>query len=446
MKRVSIKLKITLWFTAFMILISIICFAFIVTVSSATSSNQRKESVAELVDANVNEIEYDDGELEIDDEFISYKSGVYCLVYANDGTRLAGSASEEFEVGEFVDSEIRYVDVGTDRYVVYDRKISLKGNNSVWIRGVASDGGNILQSSAVTPAVIFALPLLIVLAAIGGYLIARNSLKPIGRISKTAGEIGNSGDLSKRISVTSSDELGQLSETFNQMFEKLEDSFETERRFTSDASHELRTPVTTILAQCEYAFENATSEKELYESLETIQKQGYRMSHLIEALLRFTRMEQNAPSLEKEQVDLSKLAINVCKEQSKLNEKGITLASRIEPDIIISGDKALLAQMMDNVIRNAYKYGNENGNIYVSLTRDNQSIAFSVRDDGIGIAADELPKIWNRFYRVDKARTNISGTGFGLGLAFVKQIVELHGGRVHVTSTPGNGSTFTIEI
>lgn len=444
MRRMSIKLKITLWFTAFMILISVICFTFIATVSSATSTSRQKDTLTALIDGNAGEIEYDEGEIDIDDDFVTYKSGIYCLVYTENGDKIIGSAPDEFDGGAFKDNEVRYVGEGEDRYVVYDRLLTFNGHESVWIRGIALESSSIWASSSVTIAIVFALPLLIILASIGGYLIARRSLKPIQSISRTAGEIGSSGDLSKRIHATGNDELGQLSDVFNQMFEKLESNFEAERHFTSDASHELRTPVTTILAQCEYAFENASGEQELYEALEAIQKQGYRMSHLIEALLRFTRMEQNVETLTRKPVDLSSLALTVCSEQSDIGEKNIKLRTQIEPNIIFNGDTPLLAQMMSNLIKNAYRYGKENGNITASLRRDNRNIVFSVKDDGIGIAREELPKIWNRFYRVDNARTNVSKSGFGLGLAFVKQIAELHGGSIRVDSTPDYGSTFTV--
>ena len=153
---------------------------------------------------------------------------------------------------------------------------------------------------------LFSIPFLILLAAFGGYLLAKRSLRPIRVISQTAEEIGNSGDLSKRIAIDENgDELHQLAGTFNRMFDQLEQNFEAEKQFTADASHELRTPIATILAQCEFAFENASGEAELYEIVGDIQKQGYRMTRLVESLLDFTRLEQRTERAAFEIIDMS---------------------------------------------------------------------------------------------------------------------------------------------
>lgn len=338
---------------------------------------------------------------------------------------------------------IRTVSAGGEAYLVYDRLITFGRHEDVWVRGVVLEGGSGISSSAVYGATLIALPILIALAAVGGYLIAGRSLKPIKRISETAEEIGSSGDLSKRIDMDSGGgELHQLAGTFNRMFDRLESNFEAERSFTSDASHELRTPVSTILAQCEYAFENASGEQELYEAIGAIQKQGYRMSRLIESLLQFTRIEQQTETLSLETVDLSELVLSVCREQKESGEKNISLSEYVQAGIGMKADRALIARLLVNLIRNAYRYGRENGSIRVTLKDSPDEITLSVADNGIGIAPEEIPKIWNRFYRVDKSR-GASG-GAGLGLAMVRQITALHGGRIYVDSRPGQGSVFTV--
>lgn len=442
----TIKLKITLWFTVFMILLSAVVFAFIALVTSSTSAHQIRGELTGLVEKNTHEVEYDDGELEIDDDFISFKNGVYSFVLDDRGGGIAGYAPEEaLEEAPFKDGAVRSVKAGGETYLIYDRRVQVKKSLQVWVRGAAPESGAAINTPALFRAVLIAIPLLILLAAGGGYLIAGRSLAPIRQIGKTAEEISESGDLSKRIATGSrGDELHRLGETFNRMFHRLEANFEAQRHFTSDASHELRTPLTTILAQCEYALENVSEKEELYEIIGAIQKQGYRMAHLTETLLSFTRLEQRTDTYSFETIDLSELVVSVCSEQKESGEKGIALTAEIEPGIKMKAEETLVARALENLIRNAYRYGRERGSIRVSLKEAGGEIRLSVADDGVGIADEEIPKIWSRFYRVDRSRSSARGGGLGLGLALVKQIVELHGGRITVKSEPGWGSVFTL--
>ncbi|NMD41837.1 MAG: HAMP domain-containing protein [Firmicutes bacterium] len=442
----TIKLKITLWFTTFMILLSAVVFAFIAFFTSSTASQELRGKLTGLVDKNSREIELDDGELEIDDDFVSFKDGIHCLIFDQDGSKITGySPDGMLEREPFRDGAIRQVQVGLEPYLLYDRLLPVSRSKSIWLRGIVPERGGGVDTAAVNRAVLIALPLLIVLAAVGGYLIAGRSLQPIKEIGKTAEEISKSGDLSKRIAVDGSgDELQRLAEIFNRMFERLEANFELQQHFTSDASHELRTPLSVILAQCEYALEDVTGKEELYELIGVIQKQGYRMSHLIESLLSFTRMEQRTEAYSFTRIDLSALVLSVCREQEGSGERGITLTGEIQPGIFLKADGALIVRLLENLIRNGYRYGRERGKIRVSLSEAGGTVRLSVADDGIGIAGDELPKIWNRFYRVERSRSAAKGKGLGLGLAMVKQIVELHGGRIEVKSEPGWGSVFTV--
>ncbi len=459
MKKLSIKLRITSWFTIFMILLSAVVFLFIAVLSDTSATHQIRGELVRLTEDNLGEIEYDDGQLEIDDDFIAFQNGIYCLVFSADGAKISGYAPhEELENLTFADGDIRSLDIrgesgaatgagrGSETYLVYDRFVSFPLYDGLWIRSVVSENDTAI-TSAIYRAALIALPLLIFAAAGGGYLIAAKSLLPIKKISETAETIGNSGDLSKRIELDGSgDELHQLAGTFNRMFDRLETNFEAERHFTSDASHELRTPVATILAQCEYAFENAAGEQELYEALGTIQKQGYRMTHLIESLLEFTRIEQQTEGLSWELLDLSHIVASLCQERKDYSAKNITLKENIQPGIHIKSDRTLLSRMLVNLLSNAERYGKVNGTVLISLTQNAFETVLSVADDGIGIAPEELPKIWNRFYRVDKARSPAKSAGIGLGLAMVKQIAELHGGTVTVESALGKGSIFIVRF
>lgn len=168
------------------------------------------------------------------------------------------------------------------------------------------------------------------------------------------------------------------------------------------------------------------------------------MSHLIESLLEFTRLEQRTEDFSFSVIDLSSIISSVCREHQEMAIRNITLTEKIQQDIKLPADRTLIIRMFDNLLRNAYKYGIENGHINVELVQTGSSIILSVADNGIGIAQHELPKIWNRFYRIDKARSDVSGTG--LGLAIVHQIAVVHGGSIQVSSKPGKGSVFTVTF
>ena len=446
MKRLSINLKLTLWFMVSMLVVAVVVFAFVSVLSAAETRRHVQNALMAMVEANEDEVEYEDGALELDDDFIAYRGGIYCLVFDETGAAMGGRSPEDaLETIALEDGALRQVSAGGEDYMIYDLR-TRDDHKYIWLRGIARrDVG--IEAASLNNAALLAIPLLILLAAVGGYRLARRSLRPIRVISRTADEIGRSGDLSKRIAIDENgDELHRLAGTFNRMFDQLERNFEAEKQFTSDASHELRTPITTILAQCEYAFENASGEDELYEVIGDIQQQGLRMSRLVESLLAFTRLEQHTEPAAFEVIDLSACLQRVCREQRDLSEKDITLTDAIQPGIFMRADATLIARMAENLIRNAYRYGREGGTTRVALTQSEDVVALTVADDGIGIAPEDLPNIWNRFYQADKSRQHRPGGGLGLGLAMVRQIAQLHGGTSDVESAPGRGSTFTVRF
>ena len=227
------------------------------------------------------------------------------------------------------------------------------------------------------------------------------------------------------------------------MISRLEGSFEAEKQFASDASHELRTPTAVIVAQCSYLDKYADSTEDYKEGVEVIKRQADRMSVMIDRLLDITRLDFGTKKLEKTDTDLSELLQTLCEEQDN-GERGISLSTDIAQDIHADIDPYLFSRVINNLLENARRYGKENGHIRASLKKEKNRILLSVEDDGIGIASEEQEKIWRRFYQVDPSRE--SGSGLGLGLYMVKQIVELHGGSINVESEPGKGSRFTVEL
>ena len=316
--------------------------------------------------------------------------------------------------------------------------------DGVWVRGVtaAPDTADVLDELAVIALLV--LPLAAIVGGLGAYLLARSTFRPIDRIIRAAGAISEGRDLSQRIGLPPGrDEISRLGQAFDNMFARLETSFEAEKQFTSDASHELRTPVAVILAQCEDARRGAQTTEQYAEAIDVIERQAGRMSSLIAQLLQMTRLEQGTQRAAFEQADLSGLVEVICAEQPQL-PRGITIQTDIQPDVEAWFDVTLMSRLLQNLINNAARYGRENGHIWVSLRHVEHDAVLSVRDDGIGIPADRLDKIWKRFYQVEASRG--AANGAGLGLPMVRQIAALHGGTVTVDSREGEGSCFTLRF
>lgn len=253
-------------------------------------------------------------------------------------------------------------------------------------------------------------------------------------------------DLSRRVELgKGKDEIYQLADTFDQLLTKIESAFQREQQFTSDVSHELRTPVTVILAQCDAILSDASLPAEQRVSIGLIQKKAQNMAQMISQLLLLSRADQGRQQLQPELLNLSELTEMVCEEQAMLSEeKKIAITTQIEPDLFVKVDETFYIRMLVNLISNAISYGKAGGHILVSCYEQSGFFVGQVEDDGIGIAAEDLPHIWERFYRVDSSRS-ASGHS-GLGLSMVKWIVEAHGGTISVKSSPGEGSIFTFLL
>lgn len=312
----------------------------------------------------------------------------------------------------------------------------------VWIRGVYPAGAAESAFGTVISIIFYILPLFLILSAVGAYLLARRTIRPVKEITDSARAISSGSDLSKRIKVPDgSAEITDLVRTFNDMLERLESSFESEKRFTSDASHELRTPLAVIKAECEYALGANADEADRLEALESVSKQGDKMAQLVDALLAVSRAEQGRGRLKLERLDIGETVRDIC--DGFVTDKGISLTCTAGNGLSVLADRALIGRLLDNLLSNAVRYGREGGKIEVTVTRVGDNAEIKVSDDGIGIAQEDIPKIWDRFYRADPSR---SSDGFGLGLALVRQIALLHSGSVGVESRLGDGSTFTVTM
>ena len=292
-----------------------------------------------------------------------------------------------------------------------------------------------------------AVPSVLILAALFARFMARRALKPISRIIDTAREIGQGQELSKRIPVLKiKDELGQLALTFNEMMNRLENSFAQMRQFSSDASHELRTPLTVLKGQNELILSKQRKPEEYQEVISSNLEEINYMSKVLEDLFVLSKSDENQVNLDYKPVDLRALVEEVCKHAEILaEEKNIKIIIAFLEPIEIKGDEVRLRQMVWNVLQNGIKYTQQGGELKISLQNEDDFALLAIQDTGIGIPEEDLPLIFNRFYRVDKARTRDEG-GSGLGLSICRQIAEAHKGKIEVESKLGVGTRFKIRL
>ena len=314
----------------------------------------------------------------------------------------------------------------------------------------------------------------LLVALLGAFWLADRALWPVKAITRTAREISET-DLSRRLNLRSRDELGELAGTFDRMLDRLQAAFNRQRQFTADASHELRTPLTIIGLETGRALSTARSTEDYRHALQVIQSENEFMTRLVTELLTLARMDSGQLQIKHEPLDLSDVTLDVVERYAQIAaQKGIRLETGGLPELPVLGDRQFLAQMVSNLLDNAIKYSPAGNGHYVraetgSVEESGRRCAWvRVTDNGAGIPTEHLPHLFDRFYRVDKARSHnleeeaagpavilpeeggdeagekISGSG--LGLAIVQWIAQVHGGSVTVTSQPGEGSVFEVRL
>lgn len=291
---------------------------------------------------------------------------------------------------------------------------------------------------------------LLVIASVGlSYMIAGHALRPVDRIIDEVRAISDGRSLHRRLPVeASNDEIERLVVTLNEMIERLQKSFAALRRFTADASHELKTPLAVLRADVERAMGGSGTRGERLVALEEALHETTRMADLVESLLTLARADEGRFDLHREVVPLEPLVREVFETASILGEAaGVTVLMPEVPAVSVLGDHTRLRQLFLNLTTNALKYTPRGGSVDLSLTCHDRTASFSVRDSGLGISAADLPHIFERFYRADRARSRTPERGgFGLGLAISQWIAEAHGGTIAVRSRLGRGSTFTVTL
>ena len=279
---------------------------------------------------------------------------------------------------------------------------------------------------------------------VGGYFFVNRALRPILEISSTATKI-SAGDLSQRINVAEAEsELGQLAAVLNSTFARLETAFAQQKQFASDAAHELRTPVSVILTQTQTTLARERDAAGYRQTVEACQRAAQRMRRLIESLLELARFDAGQEVLKRMQFDFSKTILDgVEMVQPLAGERHVKIISELAP-LAITGDSERLSQIVVNLLTNAIQYNRPDGEVRVKLAAEAGLAVLTIADTGQGIAPENLPRVFERFYRADSSRTGAGNAG--LGLSICKAIVEAHGGAIDVASKENVGTTFTVRL
>lgn len=445
----SVKFRLTVWY---LIIISILLFIF-ATVSYFTLYHNLYQNLDDSLEDRVWKIRNILENTEDDDIDLSRERdiGEAILVYRPDGVLLHATGfftdtpdivSQVIEVAEGIPSFFNLTTTYGWEIRFYAAPISVKGGLVVVVGRYLNEITNILARLRT----IFVLSglVMVVLAGIGGLFLADRVLRPVDRITRTAQKIGES-DLSHRIEVQSEDELGRLASTLNQMMARIENAFLWQQQFAADASHELRTPLSVIQAEATLALEKERKDEEYKRALGIISQEVTQMSSIIDKLLFLARSDIQKEQYNFAQVDIRELIVDLATTIEVLAyEKGLRFELGKVEKLLVKGDKEKLKQLLFNILDNAIKY-TSHGRIFVSAVTEGTMAVITIADTGIGIPPQDLPRIFDRFYRVDKSRSRGEG-GSGLGLAIAQTIVESHEGKINVKSQPGKGTTFSVLL
>jgi len=419
---------------------------------------KQARSIGDVLLVNINQSGQDYVDNEITEHYSPEINGRFIRVTRADGKRIYVSGSPKD--GTFDPALVAAPRLPVAREFV--REVEMSDGHELLLHGLpykASDGTQFIievaapynQIESVLRGLLLTfalgLPLIVTLAIGGGYLLMRGALQPVDEIRQKAAGI-TSRNLSERLPVVrTGDELERLAIDLNRMIERLEESFHQINRFSADASHELRTPLTVLQGELEaIAHKGQTLPQDVRETIGSALEETQRLARIVESLLAISRLEAGEARVQPLHLDFAELARTTADHMKLLaEEKHISMTCDGTDSVEVDADPSRLKQVVVNLLDNAIKYTPEGGNVSISVTRRDNHAVLEVADSGLGIPADDLPHVFERFYRADKARSRQMG-GTGLGLSIVRSICLAPGGQVTVSSTEGRGSLFRVEL
>ena len=437
--------KMALWYTA-LTLLSVVAFAIAVYgITDYVLEDMLQREATLTMQQLTAQIENEDGSLTVENE-VPLSSGSMYFITEQNGSELAsyGEAITLFDQVPVVEGVFRSIQRDGSGWLLLDSPLVQVDHFTVRVRVAVSSAHNDRVLNTLRTVILIGVPLATLIALLGGLMIAKRTLRPIRQIIHSASII-STGDLTARIPpAPSKDELGELTNTLNQMLASVETVFNREKRFTSDASHELRTPVAVLRAYAESLLAEKSMTDEQQGALQTMLNECLGMQKIIGQLLTITRGQEGRYPICMESIGLYDICAAVAETMAdQLAEKQMTIALHIPPTLMIHADQSLFTEVVLNLVENAIKYGNPHGHITIRGAFVDAQVELAIQDNGIGIPDTALPHIFERFYRVDAVRDR---SGTGLGLSIVQWIVAAHHGSILVQSEVGKGSTFLIRL
>jgi heavy metal sensor kinase len=388
-----------------------------------------------------------DAEPESDEEFVR--------VYGDSGALIFDNAVSDVQPGDdpdavsaalVGDSSRRSISTGDEHLKVLVAPMRSDGEVIGVIEiGLTEDD---VRETLSTLLIIIALayPIVLIVTSAGGVFLAGRALSPIDRVTRVARRI-SAEDLSQRLDLDlPDDEVGRLAVTFDEMIARLDEAFRRQRQFTSDASHELRTPLTAIKGQTEVALQRDRDAEEYRDVLRTVNAEVDRMIRLVSSLLTLARADASNIPINRERFGVERIITDAVESiRPAAREKNVSLSVASAEDVDLLADQDLVLQLLLNLLDNAVKYSDPGGSVTVSWRAMPGHVEIDVADTGPGITAEHLAHVFDRFYRIDPARSRAAG-GAGLGLSICRWIAEAHGGSISAASAPGEGATFTVRL
>jgi heavy metal sensor kinase len=459
----SLRLRLTAWYLALFSLLFVLFGVFLYGMLSSALRDRLDESLRSEIETAAgmfaDELEEAKGDvptaaaetasgMRVRDTLVAVVAdGV--LLAASDPSRLretgsiAGLVSHPPDAGQ-VEELPRYGPSGARAMV---RRVPVAaGGREVLVIALAPLDPILAELRVVRRVIFIALPLLLGIAGLGGYWLTTRGLAPLNWMASQARDIGGA-SLHRRLEIgAAASELTVLSASFNELLARLDQSFETMRRFVADASHELRTPLSVIRGEADVALARDRSAASYRESLAIVLDESRRLSRLVDDLLNLARADSGHARLQLQDFYLNDLLAECCRSaQAMAGARRIELECRCAADAPFRGDEELLRRLVMNLLDNAIRYTPPGGKIVATLEMESSEVRIGISDTGPGIPPEAAPHIFERFYRADEARSRQDG-GFGLGLSIVKWVAEAHHGAVEFASQPGAGSAFTVTL
>ena len=406
-----------------------------------------RKTMARELRKNGQYVEYMDGKLIPTEHFQTQDEGMYFLVITEHEGICLGSYPEGFELDETKPRMgISLIKQNHTSYYVLDRvnaRLTKTSGQTVFERCVIRKSDTDSEYRTIKHMADFSIPIFLIVALLAGYFIAEKISAPIRQMCEVAEKVGRDENLSQRMEYAGEfQEIAVLTETNNRMLDRLEQMYESQKRFNSNVAHELRTPLTVLSVQCEYAKEQCEKPEEMKQSLEVIGRQIKKCSGIVAQLLQLNKLEQHQVKLDIEYASLDEIIESVCEDEKLQSDRNIEFGLKLggsEGNI----DVILITSVIQNLISNAIKYSKDPVLVEITTKKKADGNYITVRDHGCGMAAEELEKIFAPFYRIERSRNS---EGYGLGLSLVEKIIQLHKGTIKVESEPGAGSCFTVYL